>query len=398
MSDNAIGKLPRRKALGWVLAGLGSAFAITRRSFGATARQTKPMLLPFELIADTIILALRVGTVPVNVVLDSGALGSAMDIRLAKRLNLLTAGKQRVSGVDGAVTLPRTSAFDVAFGERTVHFQKSVAIDLAEISSTIGRDIHLIVGKEIFFRFAVEFDFQRLQLGLHEPGSKPGAGGSHLEVTFGELGEPMITISIEGAPPIQAMCDLGNGTPLMVSRAYAEQKNLLSGRRTSSAAIAGIQGVTISTSIILRSLNLAELDINEIPTEIMNDWQSRDSVANVGLPILSRFRLLVDFAAARIWLKSVPVLRSRPFDINRSGLGVSIMPDRLIVRHIARGSPAEQGQWKIGDIITAVNGRAIDSGYSLSPRARWSYEAVGTPVKLRLSTGENRTIVLAEYY
>ncbi len=82
---------------------------------------------------------------------------------------------------------------------------------------------------------------------------------------------------------------------------------------------------------------------------------------------------------------------------DRTGLALVIRPDRLVVAHVAPGSPAEAARWRVGEEIVSINGRAIDAAYNASDLWKWRYQPSGTKVRMTMSHGEVRHLVLADY-
>ena len=87
-----------------------------------------------------------------------------------------------------------------------------------------------------------------------------------------------------------------------------------------------------------------------------------------------------------------------PFERDRSGLSVLEDGHTLRVLNVAPGSPAGAAGWKVGDLITAVNGQAIGDHYETSPLAGWNEGAAGTTVTLTLANGTKRELTLRTYY
>ena len=115
--------------------------------------------------------------------------------------------------------------------------------------------------------------------------------------------------------------------------------------------------------------------------------------ANVGLPLISRFRLITDFPRNRIFLIPGPDA-GRPFDRDRTGLKTRLEDDRWIVDFVAPGSPAEAGGWKAGDAIILMNGRPV---VGLAPN-EWTGGPQGSQVSLTLADGTRRLLTLRDYF
>ena len=121
--------------------------------------------------------------------------------------------------------------------------------------------------------------------------------------------------------------------------------------------------------------------------------------ANVGLAILRRYHLTIDFAGDRMWLRPDADAATQPFRKNRAGLAVTPQEGRYLrVTHVALDSPAQAAGWKVGELISSIDGQAIDPGYPASALSRWTFGPPGQVVALTLSDGSRRLLSLAEYY
>ena len=177
-----------------------------------------------------------------------------------------------------------------------------------------------------------------------------------------------------------------------------QAERILAGKRVSSAAIAGVDGINIATTTSLTSVGFGSNRLVDVPCEVFPNWYSPTVLANLGLPFLSRFRLAIDFSGDRAWIVPAGDSLARPFQREMSGLGISVKPDRLLVVHVSLGSPAALQNWVAGEIIIAVNGVPVSPDYSNSPRSRWRYGPEGQTVELTLLGGAKRKVKLGRYY
>lgn len=132
-----------------------------------------------------------------------------------------------------------------------------------------------------------------------------------------------------------------------------------------------------------------------------DDGQSAESnrtLGNVGMPILSRFRLTTDYSRNRLFLTPLPDAATRPFAKDRAGVLARPARDgKAEIMLIAPGSPAEVAGLKAGETITAVNGLAL-TGDNVQAIQALRALPPGSSVSFTLSTGETRTIVLKDYF
>jgi carboxyl-terminal processing protease len=118
---------------------------------------------------------------------------------------------------------------------------------------------------------------------------------------------------------------------------------------------------------------------------------TRDELVNTGLAgsvksLHDRFSQYLDPKSYREFARSARG--------SFSGIGVTVSPDRrgLRVSEVIKGSPADERGFKVGDVITAVNGRSIAGVSSQVSTARIRGEA-GTSVLLTLvASGRRRQV------
>jgi hypothetical protein len=84
---------------------------------------------------------------------------------------------------------------------------------------------------------------------------------------------------------------------------YAKEIGLLSdGRPIVVVAGGGIGGAKPRQTLRLRSLNIAGRVFENVPAAI--DATGSATKLNIGVPVLSHFQIVTDFAARKLWLKS----------------------------------------------------------------------------------------------
>jgi len=117
---------------------------------------------------------------------------------------------------------------------------------------------------------------------------------------------------------------------------------------------------------------------------------------NLGANILSRFRLILDYSRARMYLDPVADWNA-PFCKNRVGFDLMRADRFLEVRFVAPDSPAARAGWRAGDRITAIDGRPIEPAYPPT-RTDWMCGPVGSTVVLTDANGARRSLVFANYF
>jgi C-terminal processing protease CtpA/Prc len=89
--------------------------------------------------------------------------------------------------------------------------------------------------------------------------------------------------------------------------------------------------------------------------------------------------------------RAVPVPRST------SGLLVEFTGTALRVVHVMRGSPAETGGWKAGELICSADGVAVAEDVK-DGLVEWTVGTPGRIVRIGLCDGSERSLTLANFY
>lgn len=197
--------------------------------------------------------------------------------------------------------------------------------------------------------------------------------------------------------------DLGNSSSaLIVYASYRDRLHLLDGRKHSLGITGGVGGAMKPKLATLGSITIGGVQIDNVPAEFPdaadNAFNSDRTIGDIGLQVLSRFRLLTDYADNALWLIPDKEALARPFQRNRAGLITHLVGDRLKILMVAPGSPAELAGWKESDEIIAIDGTKIGPNFRSTELSHWAQQPAGTTVTLQLANSSVRKITLADYY
>ncbi len=150
--------------------------------------------------------------------------------------------------------------------------------------------------------------------------------------------------------------------PLIVAPAYAADRKILADKRISTTLSSGVAGVEEGRVAVLTELSIGGILFPQVPFEVPGGW-TFENPAIIGMPVIRRMRMVIDFPHDRI--RAVPDARLilQPFRKDRSGLGAMRLPDRLRIVHVAEGSPAAAAGLHAGDEIIAIDDHALDADY-----------------------------------
>ena len=335
----------------------------------------------------------------VRVLIDTGSAATVVDAAVAQRLGLKPAGSRSVRGDTGSVTLGAGGDLEFQVGGAKLATDRYLVTDFRPIFGADPGAPHLILGVDALRDDVLEIDFPARRLAIWPRAAfQPGKDAERFAVARSARGQLSIPIAFEGKAPVAAVLDLGSSNPLTVSPALAEAQGLLNGRKVSSAATGGVDGISISRTVSVATLQLGQGQLKDVPCEVLAKTDATLAPAKLGLPVLERYGFALDVTGGTLWLRPAPRLLTAPFQRDLSGLGLAVEADRLRVVHVAVGGPAALAGWREGESITAVNGAPIGPDYLAGGLARWRYGPAGGKVLLTLADGSKRTLVLKRYY
>lgn len=126
--------------------------------------------------------------------------------------------------------------------------------------------------------------------------------------------------------------------------------------------------------------------VNPFPGDI---GEAADAL--ISLTNLMSFEVELNYSAHALWLK--PRTNPPPPRIEKAGLEIKPSGNEGTVVHIATGSPAQNGAWKAGDRVCAVDGVQFNKVTS-----EWKYSADGKEVWITMCDGSLRSLNLKTYY
>jgi membrane-associated protease RseP (regulator of RpoE activity) len=229
--------------------------------------------------------------------------------------------------------------------------------------------------------------------------TKP-AGAMEIPLIPG-LGARTLPVSIEGAAPVQFEMFLGDPAPLTVYEPYYTAHKLLTNRTTSIRLGGGLGGRPQEPVATLARARFAGVDFAKVPGVFPSNavrGDSSDKVSgNIGLQMLSRFTVIIDYAHNRLYAVPDRAARGAPFAKDRLGLYFTRHDDNITVLFVSPGSPAEKAGFKSGDTVYAINRKPIQE-WQASEIANLPFAGAGTSVTFTLARGEIKQVKESDYF
>ncbi len=352
-----------------------------------------------------VFVATKVGGTEVEGMLDTAAAMTTIDTGFAKAHGIDLGDAVSASGVGGTASAHLARGVTIEVGALKFRPPTVAVVDLAAVAKDLGRDLSLVIGRELFDAAVVEIDYAGARVAFDDPGRERTPLSHVLPLFPADQGTPAIEVSVEGRPHVRVQVDIGSNDTLKLFRSYVESANLLAGRsKVSTRLSGGVGGMAPVKEATLEKIVIGGLEVRGVPALFVEGGPADRGTSTrgsskvdgrIGSGILQRFRVVVDVPHGRLELEPTAET-ARPFPKNRLGLQSVLQSNALEVVHVAAGSPAEAAGWHAGDRVTEFGGRSVDG-------ACWSAwidcigQPAGTVVVLRDGEGKERKVTLAEY-
>lgn len=331
---------------------------------------------------------------PVRALLDSGAEATVIDSGYLAQNGLAASSTVSATGLNATASAGVVPGVSLRLGEVSLRGLTVATIDLGTVSMQMRHALPVILGAEIFRETVVDIDFANRRIAFRDPSTFVAPQDAVPRRLTSGGGLYMVDASIAGLPA-RLDLDLGSGSPLTLWSGFWKRLDLR-GRRSTSV-IGGVGGLGEADITMLPGVQLGGIDFGPVPTQLMPSGgpgvARARSDGNIGVPLLKRFRLIVDLPHDRVWFVG-PADTATPFKKDRSGVAATMVEGRLQVIGVAAGSPAEAAGIRRGDIIVS-----IDGGIAASLDARrLGDDPAGTVHRLVLADGRTITLTLSDYF
>lgn len=327
------------------------------------------------MVRDMIVIKLSINEKgPFNFILDSGVgLMLITDPKLVDSLNITNKRTLKISGLGKGddyeayitsslkVDIPGLTSYDIAAAIlKKDHFG---------LSNYAGMPIHGLLGYEFFNNLAVKIDFADSTLTVSRSKDiRRLRKGTKIPIAI-ENRKPYIQAKITfpngSKSNDKLVLDLGAGHPLSL-------ENMISKHGLPEKFIAANLGVGLTGPIDgfisrIKEVELGRYKIKNVITSFPEDrpadkvFETRDG--NLGMEILKRFTLIIDYPDSAIYLKPGPNLND-PFEHDMSGLeyySTGSDYNRVIISRVEPGSAADEIGLEKDDEIIAINFKPVSS-------------------------------------
>jgi hypothetical protein len=300
--------------------------------------------------------------------LDTGASASVLDADLARRLGIEAGERGQAGGAGGVVETAVARGVAVSLPGVPLGRLDLDTLPLGPISSRQGAPIALVLGYELFSRFAVELDYENGRLRLWDPGSYlTPADATSLPIDIVH-NHPYVeaTVRSRGGATIQGrfVIDLGSAQSVILTPRVVEEHRLLLSTPTLQGRAGGVGGTFAIHTGRVASLQVGPFTVRDVVAVLPLGGVVADAegaAGNLGGGFLRRFRVVLDYSRRRMLL--MPNDRFDEGDeADMSGLALLAHGDGLrevAIERVRDGSPGAEAGLRAGDRILAVDGTPL---------------------------------------
>ena len=398
LSIGVVMKLRQMRAS--VLMGILVFLACCAGITGARAH-TASFTLPFELIDNRVFVNVQLnGRGPYHFILDTGASGAISD-RTAHELGL----KVEDGGVgpgtgEKKVQFGLTNIAQVQLGPLSLSNVAFSVISFADSDQVFGtKPLDGVIGKEVFEKMVVKFDYIHHQLAFTDPGDFDPAGQG-VQVEFKRpIQIPVVQAVLDGIPGRFGV-DTGARTSMVLYTAFCAQNRLQQkyGAHLEGVTGWGIGGPVHSLLARARELSIGDIQVSDLVIRLSTQKSglttSSDMAGLIGPDVLSQFDVTFDYSRSRMFFaKNAEYGRRDTYD--RAGLWMGQDGSNFTAVDVIAGSPAQQAGVHQGDTILAIDG--VDTAHLVLPDVRQSMHQRPTGSKVALlldSKGKRWTAIV----
>jgi hypothetical protein len=344
--------------------------------------------IPFRLVDNMILLPIEVNGVATVGRLDTGGSLSLIHPAFSGELGLLSSGSVRAIGASSKMRqYIMVSPVEVKLGDQVRTSGPLMVISLNSMAPDAKDRVGLTLGMDVLHDLVMEIDFDRsvIEFSPAETFSDfPETAPMKLQWSRGGR---TLSGAVTGSRSIRIHFDTGN--PGSVNMGEYVARSALKGQKSSQFLATGVDGSHPHRSSNLPALTIAGVTFRDVPASVAPD--RRDQTIGIGLDVMKRFNLVLDFTRDRIWMTPNSKI-GEPFRKDRSGIGTysNTWPKRIT--YVSPGSPANHAGFRTGEVIDHVldeGGAKLDEMNDL---------AEGQRLTIVMSDGARRELVAQAYY
>jgi hypothetical protein len=276
------------------------------------AEDRDTIVLPLEYYGMNLMVKARMNGVDIKILIDNGVMWDELFFYGSDQVDSLGMHYQGDVHVEGAgegegVDSYTASGVSISFGDLTFHGQDAVITAKEQGFADYFPGIAGQVCGTFFKHFIVEFDFDKMELLLHKPGSfRPQGHGSAVPMQRDESGAYSIPVRItapgQSEVATNLFIDLGGIYP--VSLVVGGKDGLKRPSTDREHLGYGASGEITGYKSRLSHLKIADFDVKDVEAVFTDSGRASDHTnTTIGLALLHRFNLVFDYLHQKLYLQ-----------------------------------------------------------------------------------------------
>lgn len=260
-----------------------------------------------------------------------------------------------------------------------------------------------VLSDDLFNQVVVDIDFAHRRVAFQDPHIAIKLPPGAVEVPLiRRVDSRTVPVSIEGAAPVPFEWFLGDPAPVTVYQPYYESHKMLQNRTTSVRLGGGLNGQRPQEPVAtLSRVQFAGVNFYQVPSVFpSNAVRGSDSPlisGNIGLELLARFRLIVDYPHDRLYVLPNADGASVPFSKDRLGLYLNEQGNTFVVDFVSPSSPAQAAGFKVGDRIAMIDQKPVPA-WTKAELTTLRFSTKGTPIVFTMENGGTRQVKATDYF
>ncbi|WP_421775165.1 aspartyl protease family protein [Gracilimonas sp.] len=362
-----------------------SSFEPENAAFTINGRSDRPVVIPFELVNNLIIIEARInGSVPLKLIVDTGvsnvlitSLPNGEEISLRSTRTVTLSGLGEGDPIEAFYAERNRLNIGTVEGTNVeVLFLKK---DIFNLSAFMGTYVHGLIGYDLFSKFAVEIDYIAKKIILYKPEEfeekfrkLPDHRWWHKYPITIEERKPYIDVDFKhrpGSPYISLRLLIDSGS----SNAFSLYKITHEDIIVPQSHIEALIGVGLSGNVNgylgrVQKMKLGNEFIIDQPViaypdsfAIRRAFELGDRNGSIGGEVLRRFKVIFHYRDNYILVRRNHNF-GEEFHYNRSGIDINTPLPNIplyVVSEVRENSPAGREGIRKDDIIKNINGESV---------------------------------------
>lgn len=319
----------------------------------------------------------------VKMLFDTGSI-NIIAASVAKEFGIVQEGdakKLEASG-GGSVDVRAATVKTLQIGDVTMRDQPFVVMDFpADSGSPVA-----VVGYEFLQRLVVKIDYERNRMTMYDPARFSYGGGGVAVPMIAQSRNLFVKGSMDGFKGIFAL-DTGNDVALELEPGFVRINDLVgwTHARFHGFAGSGYAGpLPDSYYARIQKLKIGDAEVEDVAANLsQGEVHDGQPDGNLGYSVLRQFNCTFDLNRGKLYLEKNANWGPVPF--NRAGIVVDPQDAGMKVMTVLPDGPGETAGVQVGDLITKIDGKALEDSEDESAFAR----APGTVLHLTIRRGDS---------